>query len=136
MPENNQRQQPVHVTRQQAREAAQAVAAYCLLPDPRPHFPNTQTWGEWVEDKLTTSVNEWSVQDCADRHINAKIPGAQRLPRHDPRYNEIMNDAARRAAVGAAKCQWREFEDRKDEPYDYSGRIIHGQCRPERTRIR
>lgn len=136
MPENERTAQPVRVTPQQAREAAQAVAAYCLLPDPRPYFPNTQTWGEWVEDKLTKSVNELDTRACADRQIQGKIPGEQKLPTNDPRYTEIMRDAARRAAAGAAKCQWREFDDVQDEPYQYSGRIINGQCRPTRTRIR
>lgn len=136
MPEKQRTAQPVRVTQQHAREAAQAVAAYCLLPDPRPYFPNTQTWGEWAIDKVTISVNELSVDACADRQIQAKIPGPQRLPRNDPRYSEIMRDAARRATAGADMCQWREFDDVQDEPYQYSGRIINDQCRPTRTRIR
>ena len=136
MPETQRTAQQVTITPQQSREASQAVATYCLLPDPRPHFPNTQTWGEWVTDMFSTSFNELSVEACVQRQINGKLPGAQTLPRSDPRYDAILRDAEIRARNGAAQCQWREFNDTQDEPYQYSGRIINGQCRPVRTRIR
>ena len=124
------------ITPQQMRDAAVSVATRCLLPDPRPHFKDTRGWDEWLVDKFTTSVNEFDEANCVKRQINGKLEKGQHLNPDDPRFQQILDEARRRAAKGATLCQWREFDDHKDEPYDYRGQVVRGQCKPVRTPAR
>ena len=135
MAEDNRQTAP-DITRQQRRDAARAVATHCLLPDPRPLFPDTRGFFVRVIDFFTTSVNELSEEKCAARQIRGKLHTGQRLEQSDPRYQEILRDAARRAEIGASRCEWREFDDAQDEPYTYRGQIVNGQCRAVRTPLR
>jgi hypothetical protein len=135
MPIDNRPSAP-DISRQQLRDAGRAVANYCLLPDPRPHFRDTRSFWDKLVDFFTTSVNEYNEEQCAARQIRGKLHTGQRLERDDPRYQEVLRDAARRAEIGASRCEWREFNDTQDEPYSYRGQIVGGQCRAVRTPLR
>ena len=105
-------------------EAAQAVAAYCLLPDPR-------SGGKQFTDFATSFWRGWhweSKQDCAKDEIVGK-PGGSSLYANKATHDHIMQHAREFAAAGMQLCQVRDFHDITVVKHPYYGyRGADAQC--------
>ena len=110
-------------------QSAKAVAAYCLLPDPRPQGVGARVT-RWFNG-LLRPLNHQSESDCIARQIAGKAPiyNEQTPITGSSDYLHIMMHAKAFAKTDAALCKVRDFQDTRDEPQPYFGyRGADKQC--------
>lgn len=131
MPERQQTNttEPVKVTRQESIDAARAVAAHCLLPDPR-------SVGTKAKDGFTTFWRpmHWeSLEQCAKYEIKGTTHGVIDTKNNKvmdaDAFEDIMKRARQLTIAGASQCQVRDFNDTYVVPQRYLGyRGADNQC--------